>query len=584
MAEKCFPTLQELRGFGIDADVWRKFINGEIDEVNMNRNGVDVATLLTWKARVIEIARQAANMQTHLTKAEMEATGPQPKGTVAQVTNDPDAANNGYWVSDGSQWVWSGVQPVTHEYLEEKIEETQGVANEAIDTARDAAITAAQRAGNGRYPLSSWGETSRDAEVDDSGSVAGGNDVLNDHEARISGLEAGEGGNVIRGHISYGQSNARGAGSPVPSALTSTAVYVSQAFMPGGPGMNVALGTGASGTYEPINPNDFQSFVPLRSTQLSAGNSTTLLEGIGWAQARWEESIGRLTARLYWTAAQGGVSLAARSPGTVPYSNMLAGLNRSVAIAQGQGKTYVIDAVSTADGEADTVTPDFDQRLIEMYAEQLTADIKQITSQTFDPYIIMTQPSSFLRYTQGVLGIYRAARKYPRMFLATAGYHLPYWTDLLHYSGVGHLMNGEYHFRVLQALRAGRSWKPVMPKYIKWDGGTGVDVWFHVPEPPIVLDPLAPHHGDFGFQISAGGAMQTIASIEQMGPDHLHFETAVPLGSDRALLYAMRGYTSQPRTEGDGPMGALRDSCDAPSIFDPNHTLWNWGVHFSEAF
>lgn len=112
MAEKCFPTLQELRGFGIDADVWRKFINGEIDEVNLNRNGVDVETLLTWKERVMEIARQAANMQTYLTKAEMEAAGPQPKGTVAQVTNDPDTANNGYWVSDGSQWVWSGLQPV----------------------------------------------------------------------------------------------------------------------------------------------------------------------------------------------------------------------------------------------------------------------------------------------------------------------------------------------------------------------------------------------------------------------------------------------------------------------------------------
>lgn len=59
----------------------------------------------------MEIARQAANMQTYLTKAEMEAAGTQPKGTVAQVTNDPDPVNNGYWVSDGSQWLWSGIQP-----------------------------------------------------------------------------------------------------------------------------------------------------------------------------------------------------------------------------------------------------------------------------------------------------------------------------------------------------------------------------------------------------------------------------------------------------------------------------------------
>ncbi|WP_199265775.1 FAD-dependent oxidoreductase [Alcaligenes faecalis] len=124
MAEKCFPTLQELRGFGIDADVWRKFINGEIDEVNLNRNGVDVETLLTWKEQVMEIARQAANMQTYLTKAEMEAAGPQHKGTVAQVTNDPDPGNNGMWVSDGTQWIWSGIQPATRGDINELLKQT----------------------------------------------------------------------------------------------------------------------------------------------------------------------------------------------------------------------------------------------------------------------------------------------------------------------------------------------------------------------------------------------------------------------------------------------------------------------------
>ncbi|ASR89208.1 SGNH/GDSL hydrolase family protein [Alcaligenes faecalis] len=119
MAEKCFPTLQELRGFGVDGDIWRKFINGEIDEVNLNRNGVDVETLLTWKERVMEMAQQAANLQTYLTKSDANAAQPQPKGTTAQVTNDPDPANNGYWVSDGSQWVWSGVQSASRSSVDE---------------------------------------------------------------------------------------------------------------------------------------------------------------------------------------------------------------------------------------------------------------------------------------------------------------------------------------------------------------------------------------------------------------------------------------------------------------------------------
>ncbi|WP_394065431.1 hypothetical protein [Alcaligenes sp. WGS1538] len=447
-----------------------------------------------------------------------------------------------------------------------------------------ALVSVMQRVGYARYPLSVFGERARDIEVDASGKVAGGGDVLADIELRVSALENGEGASVVRGHIAVGQSNARGAGDPVPFPLTATAVYVRQAFMPGGPGMNVAVGTGAGGNYDPINPANFDSFVPLHSMQLSASNSTTLLEGIGWSQAQLEESQGVKCERLYWTTAQGGVSLSARSPGTVPYSNMLAALERSVQISIERGSSYVVDALHSVEGEADTATTNFDQQLISVYAEQLTADIKQATAQTFDPPVILSQPSSFFGGVEGVLGIYRAARDNSRMHLATAGYHLPYWTDLLHYTGLGHVMNGEYHLRVLRALRAGRIWRPVMPKFIKWDGGTGLDVWFHVPEPPLVLDLTAPHHGDFGFVIRADGVNQTISSIEQIGPDHIHFEVASPLGSNRSLQYAMRGYQSSPRQPGDGPMGALHDSCDAPSMFDPSHTLWNWGVHFLENF
>jgi len=439
-----------------------------------------------------------------------------------------------------------------------------------------------------RVPLSVWGEAARSVVIDPQGNIAGGEDVQEAHEVRLTSLENGGGGGggsrVIIGHISVGQSNARGAGNPVPFPMTATAVYVRQAFMPGGPGMNVALGTGAAGSYEPINPADFQSFLPLRSVQLSASNSTTLLEGIGWAQAQLEESQGQEHERLYWTTAQGGVSLAARSPGTVPYDNMLAALDRSVTIAQTTGKSYIVESLHSNDGEADTATANFDLELIDVYAEQLTADIKAATGQTFDPPIILSQPSSFFGSVEGVLGIYRAARNHPRMHLATAGYHLPYWSDLLHYDSAGHPMNGEYHLRVLRALRAGRIWRPVMPKFIKWDGGTGLDVWFHVPEPPLVIDLTAPHHGDYGFVLRADGANQTIASIEQMGPDHIHFEAAAPLGANRSLQYAMRGYQSSPRQPGDGPMGALRDSCDTPSMFDSSHTLWNWGVHFVESF
>ncbi|TGV10782.1 hypothetical protein E4695_02245 [Alcaligenaceae bacterium 429] len=114
MAEKCLPTTQRMQGFSGDGDVFKRFINDGIDGgPNPNREGVDVENLLKWRERVMELARLAADMQSYLTRADMSAAGPQPKGVVAQVTNDPEASNNGYWVSDGSQWVWSEVQPVT---------------------------------------------------------------------------------------------------------------------------------------------------------------------------------------------------------------------------------------------------------------------------------------------------------------------------------------------------------------------------------------------------------------------------------------------------------------------------------------
>lgn len=60
-----------------------------------------------------DIAEHTADMRTYFTKAEADAALPMPSGTVIRVTNDPDANKNGYWVSDGEQLVWSGVQPVS---------------------------------------------------------------------------------------------------------------------------------------------------------------------------------------------------------------------------------------------------------------------------------------------------------------------------------------------------------------------------------------------------------------------------------------------------------------------------------------
>ena len=466
--------------------------------------------------------------------------------------------------------------------IDASVDEQLGYSGgEDVTENHDLRINAIEQLG-GRLPISTFDEAPINAVVDRDLGYSGGDDVSENHDIRIKAIENSV-SFVYRGHIGQGQSNARGAGEPTPSALTSSAGFSETALMPDGVDMNVALGTGLGGSYELIDPADFQVFQGLKSEQLSASNGTNFLEGLGFRQASIDQQAGMQGQRVYWTAAEGGVSLAARSPGTDAYSNTLAAIEKSVDIAALNGGSYVVESIHSIEGEADTATVDFDDALINVYASQLTADIKSRTGQKFDPWIIASQPSSFYGSVEGALGIYRACRDNPRFNLASAGYHLPYYSDLLHYSPLGHLLMGEYHQKVLQSLRRGDPWRPVSPKFIQWDGGSSLKVWFHAPVLPIVLDPAASHHGDFGFVVRSDAQDMDIAAIDVVGPDCIEITTVNPIGANRSLQYAMRGYQSSPRVEGDGPKGALRDSDDRPSIFD-GRPLYNWGVHFVENF
>ncbi|MFV0891272.1 sialate O-acetylesterase [Pseudomonas kurunegalensis] len=434
------------------------------------------------------------------------------------------------------------------------------------------------------YPISSWPEISMDVIIDDANQMAGGCDVLESHEARIQSLESGAGaGGIVLGVIGQGQSNARGAGGLPLEAMTLTPWYPDHALMPAGPGMNVAVGTQPGATYDPIVPENFSGFQPLKSMQLSSSNGTTFLEGLAFSQALLHARKGKLTQTLYWTTAKGGVSLADRSPGTTPYQNTLTAIHRSVEIAEGLGKNYEVSAISAVEGEADTSNSTYASDLHQVYAVDLTGDIKSITGQKYDPFIIMTQPSSFFSSVDGVEGIYQVCKNSGRFFLACPGYHLEYGSDLLHYTAKSHAKLGEYIGKALESLMESGSWKPLSPCQIIYDGTNGVEVYFHVPRPPLVLDAFAPNHGDFGFEVYSGGNKQVVTSVQISSPCSIKIKTQSNLGAVRLLKYAMRGYQSSPRTLGDGPMGSLRDSDTTPSFVD-GQPLQNWCVHFSEQF
>lgn len=102
---------QQLQEASIDAGTLDQLVNGGVDESNLNRRGVNVGTLLTWRDKVYELATAAANMKTYLNANQMNADLAQPVPTAGQVTNDPDPSKNGVYVWDGQEWLWSGVQP-----------------------------------------------------------------------------------------------------------------------------------------------------------------------------------------------------------------------------------------------------------------------------------------------------------------------------------------------------------------------------------------------------------------------------------------------------------------------------------------
>lgn len=383
----------------------------------------------------------------------------------------------------------------------------------------------------------------------------------------------------------FGQSNARGSGAWPPDGVpTTTNPHPTRLLMADGIGMNVALGTGGGDNYGPIDPYDITGFQPLVSLELDGGGGVTICEGAGYHLSKLtREKLGYDPLYTYFTAAKGGASLAERSKGTVPYDNFITAIQRFHDLALAQGLPSWVPAMFDVEGEANASTATYATDLVAQLAD-MNADVKTITGQIADMVMIMSQPSSFFSSTDGVRGIYDVSKSATTHLLACPGYFLPYQDDLLHYSPVGQAKLGEYLVRAFVHWMTHGVWRPLMPKTLTWDNGTGLDVEFHVPSGNLVHDASGiDHEGHWGFDVRSADSFVEIVSQDITGPASMHFELATIPTTSRFLRYGMRGYQSSPRTPGDGPGGAMRDSDTTPSFVD-GQPLRNWMVHFQEQF
>ena len=392
--------------------------------------------------------------------------------------------------------------------------------------------------------------------------------------------------NLITILAGYGQSNGRGTrgnfGAAVPPMDPKYASTMQ--MFDGGPDMDVRLGVKSADFGAPISPSVLTGFQALRSVDTADNVGTTMMEGVAASlHEMLDEQLSLLPSYLYFTAARGGTNLAGLVKGTVPYENFMIAVQRAKDLAAVVGKHVWLPAVLWVHGESDTANTSYATQLIAFWND-LNTDVKAITGQLADVQMMMAQPSSFQSF-QAPLQMLLAAEMNSNFHVVCPGYPLPFYSgDYLHYDRVGHFKLGEYCWKVVNNVLYGdRSWRPLQPESVSFNGTNQVQITFHVPVGALVLDPDATDKdGNWGFQLF-NGTTQVAISDKALAGNVVTLTAASNLTTGNASVrYALSGQTD-PRTAAAIPRGRLRDSDSTPSLVD-GVPLPNWCVHFEESF
>ena len=293
---------------------------------------------------------------------------------------------------------------------------------------------------------------------------------------------------------------------------------------------------------------------------------------------------------------------------------------KALAAASVPPKSYVVRAVTSIHGESDHYAyqmngdnhPEFplvgtngvadriqeyDDALIE-WQEDYEAMVKGITGQaqavplfisglsgwTGDRHskLSLLQMSAHLRAPGKVVYVapgYVFEGAVPTSFPTTGA------LECLHFSIHGQQQLGEYFAKAYaQVVFKGKPWEPLRPIDIQRAGAV-ITVKFLVPAPPITLDTTrVAMIGNYGFDFSEGGVLQSIASVVVTAPDTVTITLAAAPGAGiKRLTYAI----NQPTPNGcigpgvvaaGGARGNLRDSDATPSLH--GYSLYNWEVPF----
>lgn len=339
----------------------------------------------------------------------------------------------------------------------------------------------------------------------------------------------------------------------------------------------------------------FRKLVPLVEGDLMPGKVyrvETLSSGFANLVSKTaREELGTKHDVLVSIHGVGGMPYPALMKGTKPYAAGLLEVFHAQNLARATKKSYVVSAVITVHGEADHAdgNPLYEPSL-RVWQRDYEKDVREITGQKDPIPLFETQISNWPRYGQATSRIpddqLTAHIKAPgKVILVGPKYHLPYGSDGIHLANEGQRHMGEDYAKAYKrVVLEGGTWEPLRPKAVTRDGNE-ITITFHVPAPPIVLDPnLVSNPGNFGFEYHEGSASPPkIASVTVTGPDTVKV-TLTGAPDPKARKRIRYAYTSHPSAHAgptSGPRGNLRDS--DPTVSRHGYALFNWCVHFDEA-
>lgn len=279
-------------------------------------------------------------------------------------------------------------------------------------------------------------------------------------------------------------------------------------------------------------------------------------------------------------------------------------------LAQQQGQSYAVRAITVVHGESDQNSikdnaplgvfpqPTSDGNWgtpgrINSYKEALfewqrdyDTSIKAITGQPEDVPLFITQISGWNNYKSSLVAIdqYRAhVESNGKVVLVAPSYFLNFLNDCLHFSSQGMQRMGEYLAKAYyQQIILGQRFEPLRPRSLSFSGNQKIVINYIVPKPPMVFDTQTINNpGDYGFEVYENGVKVTLSSVTVNGNS---VELVPSRALDTANVVVTYALNQTPNTCIGNPRGArgnLRDSDNTPSRLG-YAPLYNWGVHFSE--